>query len=67
MTKKEKAMFDKLLVRQKLLRAEIKRISPYFEIIKETDKRIFDQHYGECLGIEYALANFSIAFESVDD
>lgn len=67
MTKKEKAVFDELLIKQKHLRAEIKKLSPYFNELTETDKRRFDQYYGECLGIEYALANFGIAFESVDD
>lgn len=67
MTKIEKTRMEKLVLRQKALKAEIKAMNAQFDDLSETEKRRFDQHYGECIGIENALGLLDIPFESVDD
>ena len=67
MTKIEKTRMEKLVLRQKTLKAEIRALNSRFDDLSETAKRRFDQHYGECIGIEDALRLLEIPFESVDD
>lgn len=67
MTKIEKTRMEKLVLRQKVLKAEIKAMNAQFDDLSETEKRKFDQYYGECIGIEKALGLLDIPFESVDD
>lgn len=67
MTKIEKTRMEKLALRQKALKAEIKAMNAQFDDLSEIEKRKFDQHYGECIGIEKALGLLGIPFDSVDD
>lgn len=67
MTKPERARFDKLIERQRILRNRVRGDNRPFEDMTPTEQRSFDQDYGECLGIEYAFSMFGIDFWSVDD
>lgn len=67
MTKIEKTRMEKLVLRQKALKAEIKAMNAQFDDLSETEKWKFDQHYGECICIENALGLLDIPFDSVDD
>ena len=52
MTNIEKAKIAKLAVRQRALRAEIHAQDSEWDMMDETARCRYDQHYGECLGIE---------------
>ena len=67
MTQIEKAKIAKLTVRQRALRVEIRALDSAWDAMDETARRRYDQHYGECVGIEQALAALGVPFDSVDD
>ena len=67
MTNIEKAKIAKLAVRQRALRAEIHAQDSEWDMMDETARCRYDQHYGECLGIEQALAALGVPFDRVDD
>ena len=68
MTKTERAKFSDLLARQEILVKRVKEFdSKPWEDMTETEQRRYDQWYGECIGIEAALAAFKVPFVSVDD
>ena len=56
MTKIEKTRMEKLVLRQKARKAEIKAMNAQFDDLSETEKRKFDQHYGETNCIQRAAA-----------
>lgn len=67
MTKVEIKRLGELVIRQKALCNEIHAMDQRAKHLTETEQRILDQHYGECIGIEKALALLRIPFKSVDD
>lgn len=67
MTQIEKAKIAKLTLRQRALRVEIRALDSAWDTMDETARRRYDQHYGECVGIEQALAALGVPFDSVDD
>ncbi len=67
MTQIEKAKIAKLTMRQRALRVEIRAQDSAWDTMDETARRRYDQHYGECVGIEQALAALGVPFDSVDD
>ena len=67
MTQIEKAKIAKLTMRQRALRVEIRALDSAWYTMDETARRRYDQHYGECVGIEQALAARGVPFDSVDD
>ena len=67
MTTIEKQRIQKAATRQEALRAEIRATEAEFDSMDETHKRIFDQHYGECIGIEQVLALLGVPFKSVEE
>ena len=67
MTQIEKAKIAKLTMRQRALRVEIRALGSAWDTMDETARRRYDQHYGECVGIEQALAALGVPFDSVDD
>ena len=68
MTAAEKIKLGKLVGRQALLYARIKAADKKpFEEMTQIEQRSLDQDYGECIGIETALALFGIPFKSIDD
>lgn len=67
MTQIEKAKIAKLTARQRALRVEIRALDSAWDTMDETARRRYDQHYGECVGIEQALAALGVPFDSVDD
>ncbi len=67
MTQIEKAKIAKLTMRQRALRVEIRALDSAWDTMDETARRRYDQHYGECVGIEQALAALGVPFDSVDD
>ena len=67
MTKLEIKRLGDLIARQKALCSEVHTLERRGNNLTETEQRILDQHYGECIGIEKALAILRIPFRSVDD
>lgn len=66
MTAAEKLKLGDLIGRQKVLYLRVKNLDN-FEELTQTEQRQLDQWYGECIGIQRALALFGIKFDDIDE
>lgn len=68
MTAAEKLKLGDLIGRQKVLYLRVKNLdNKPFEELTQTEQRQLDQWYGECIGIQRALALFKIKFDDIDE
>ena len=68
MTIAEKIKLGDLVGRQKVLYLRVKDLDKKpFEKLTQTERRQLDQWYGECIGIQRALALFGIKFDDIDE
>jgi hypothetical protein len=68
MTAAEKIKLGDLVGRQRCLYLRVKDLNKKpFEKLTQTERRQFDQWYGECIGIQRALALFKIKFDDIDE